>query len=268
MEQAPEFLHLRISGHPAYVSRVLEASHDGFLARSPVDDGVAIVPAAGTPVDVGWMTTSGTVAWHAGVATEAEARGDAWTFRIQMLDGPVMVERRRHPRAQVALEAEIAPVLGAAPVHATVLDIGAGGVRVRVSEPLAVGDVVQLAIFPPGLRARAPERPGDTGRGGHRRIRLRAVLVGIGRASRRDRLPARRGRPHDARLVGAGPWPAERFVYAPRDCADTPPLGFNLGFSDEPGFLVSDLNDEEHLQGQPGASLIVQLAVEVEDPLL
>ena len=167
MEHAPEFIHLRISGHPAYVSRVLEASHDGFLVRSPVDDGVAIVPAAGTPVDVGWMTTSGTVAWHAGVATEAEARGDAWTFRIQMLDGTVTVERRRHPRAQVALDAEIAPVLGAAPVHATVLDIGAGGARVRVSEPLAVGDVVQLAIFPPDcepvrLSARVIRVEGDT----------------------------------------------------------------------------------------------------------
>ena len=76
-------------------------------------------------------------------------RGDAWTFHIQMLDGAVMVERRRHPRAQVAFEAEIAPVLGATPVRATVLDVGAGGVRVRVPEPPEVGAVVQLAIFPP-----------------------------------------------------------------------------------------------------------------------
>ena len=53
MEHAPEFIHLRISGHPAYVSRVLEASHDGFLVRSPVDDGVAIVPDVGTPTSAG-----------------------------------------------------------------------------------------------------------------------------------------------------------------------------------------------------------------------
>ena len=162
----PEFLHLRISGHPAYISRVLEASHDGFLVRSPVDDGVAIVPAVGTPVDVGWVTISGT-AWHAGVATETEASGDAWTFRIQMLGGAVLVERRRHPRAQVALDAEIAPVLGAAPTRATVLDIGAGGARVRASEPLEVGNVVQLAIFPPDcepvrLSARVIRVEGDT----------------------------------------------------------------------------------------------------------
>jgi PilZ domain len=120
----------------------------------------------GTPVDVGWMTTSGT-AWHAGVATETEACGDAWTFRIQMLDGAVLVERRRHPRAQVALDAEIAPVLGAAPARATVLDIGAGGARVRASEPLEVGNVVQLAIFPPDcepvrLSARVIRVEGDT----------------------------------------------------------------------------------------------------------
>jgi hypothetical protein len=166
MEQAPEFLHLRISGHPAYVARVLEASHDGLLVRCPVDDGVPIVPAAGTPVDVGWMSVSGTVAWRAGVATEAKAHGDA-RFRIQLLDGSVVVERRSHPRAKVVLDAEIAPVLGAAPMPATVLDVGAGGVRVRVPEPLAVGDVVQLGIFlpecePVRLSARVIRVQGDT----------------------------------------------------------------------------------------------------------
>ena len=53
------------------------------------------------------------------------------------------------------------------PVHATVLDIGAGGVRVRVPEPLEVGAVVQLAIFPPEcepvrLSARVIRVEGDT----------------------------------------------------------------------------------------------------------
>src|SRR5262245_53242130 len=167
MEQAPDFLHLRISGHQAYVSRVVVAGHDGFVVRCPVDDGTPIVPASGTPLDVGWMNESGTVVWHAGVATDAEAHGDAWTFRIRMLDGEVVVERRSHPRAHVCLDAEIAAVLGAPPGRATVLDVGAGGVRVRVPDPLAVGDVVQLAIFAPGsepvrLTARVIRVDGDT----------------------------------------------------------------------------------------------------------
>jgi len=167
MEQAPDFLHLRISGHQAYVSRVVAAGHDGFVVRCPVDDGTPIIPASGTPVDVGWMDESGTVVWHAGVATDAEAQGDAWTFRLQMLDGDVAVERRSHPRAHVCLDAEIAAVLGAPGAQATVLDVGAGGVRVRVPDPLAVDDVVQLAIFLPGseavrLTARVIRVDGDT----------------------------------------------------------------------------------------------------------
>jgi hypothetical protein len=167
VEQAPEFLHLRINGHPVHVSQVLEASHDGFLVRCPVDGGTLVVPAAGTPVDVGRMTSSGMVAWSPGVATEAEARGDTWAFRIRLLDGSVVVERRSHPRAKVALDAEIAPVLGAAPMPATVLDVGAGGVCVRVPEPPAVGDVVQLGIFlpegePVRLTARVIRVQGDT----------------------------------------------------------------------------------------------------------
>jgi hypothetical protein len=167
MEQAPDFLHLRISGHPAYVCRVLVAGPDGFVVRCPVEEGTPIVPASGTPIDVGWMNDSGSVAWYAGVATDAEACGDAWTFRIQMLDGEVAVERRSHPRAHVFLEAEIAAVLGAPPAQATVLDVGAGGVRVRVPDPLTMGDVVQLAIFVPGsepvrLTARVTRVEGDT----------------------------------------------------------------------------------------------------------
>jgi hypothetical protein len=167
MDQSPDFLHLRISGHQAYVSRVLEASHNSFLVRCPVDDGVPIVPDVGTPVDVGWMNVSGAVALHPAVATEYGDDGDSWTFRIQMLDEAVVVERRSHPRAAVRLDAEIAPVLGAPSVHATVLDLGAGGARLHVHDQLNVGDVVQLAIFPPDgepvrLSARVIRVDGDT----------------------------------------------------------------------------------------------------------
>jgi c-di-GMP-binding flagellar brake protein YcgR len=167
MEQPPDFLHLRISGHPAYVSRVLAAGHDGFVVRCPVEEGTPIVPASGTPIDVGWMNDSGSVAWRAGIATHVEACGEAWAFGIQMLDEELVVERRSHPRAHVCLEAEIAAVLGAPPAQATVLDVGAGGMRVRVPDPLTMGDVVQLAIFVPGsepvrLTARVIRVEGDT----------------------------------------------------------------------------------------------------------
>jgi hypothetical protein len=166
MDQTPDFLHLRISGYPAYVSRVLDFQGEGIVVRCPVEDGIPIGPAPGTPVDIGWMSPSGVV-WHAGVATESQARDDSWTFRIQMLDGTVPVERRSHPRAQVRLDAELVPAPGAPAVRVTVLDIGAGGMRVRVPDPLAVGDVVQVAILPPAvepvrLTARVLRVDGDT----------------------------------------------------------------------------------------------------------
>jgi hypothetical protein len=164
MELLHDLVHVRIGGRTGLLSRLYEANDNQLVLGAPYANDVQIAPEIGTPIEIGWMTKTG-VRWHSAVVTLRETRDDGIAFGARLMDQPVRVDRRRHPRAKLVAPITLALGLGAATAAGELLDVGAGGLRVRVDADLTVGDVLQIAIEtldePIRLSARVYRRAGD-----------------------------------------------------------------------------------------------------------
>jgi hypothetical protein len=164
MELLHDLVHVRIGGRTGLVSRLYEANGNQLVLGAPYENNTQTAPEIGTPIEVGWMTKTG-VRWHTAVVTLSETRDEGVAFGARLMDQPVRVDRRRHPRAKLSVPISLTLGLGAAIAAGELLDVGAGGLRARVDADLTVGDVVQIAIEtldePIRLSARVYRREGD-----------------------------------------------------------------------------------------------------------
>jgi hypothetical protein len=143
-----DLVHLRIEGRDPLVARIVEVRDDGLLLTAPWDaDGGQLMPAAGTPLEVGCVV-EGSIQWLATVATGSE-EGDRLAFGVRYLDAPIRRERRSEPRAKVSFPVDVSGDFGATEVQGTVLDISEGGMRGSVPLELEVGGIVSMAIHVP-----------------------------------------------------------------------------------------------------------------------
>ncbi|MCL4289707.1 MAG: PilZ domain-containing protein [Thermoleophilia bacterium] len=140
------FAHIRAPEGRYLVAHVREETGDMVVVEASLDASGCWLPGAGTPVDIGWLA-DGAMVWRGAVVIGA---GDGTLVALRLLGQPVPVERRRHPRAPVELEVEIHRGPGAEPLLGLCTDLGAGGLRVTVPLGLEVGDIVRVALHPPG----------------------------------------------------------------------------------------------------------------------
>lgn len=164
MELLHDLVHVRIGGRTGLLSRLYEAKDNELVFGAPYENNTQIAPEIGTPIEIGWMTKTG-VRWHWAVVTFREIRDDGVAFGARLMDQPVRVDRRRHPRAKFVAPINLALGFGADATSGELLDVGAGGLRARVDADLTVGDVLQIAIEtldePIRLSARVYRREGD-----------------------------------------------------------------------------------------------------------
>lgn len=182
MELVRNLASVRTPGRDDLVARLLEADESELLLGTPTGREQQFIPTIASPIDVGLVTTDGTV-WYSGIVTGFEPAPGGPSVRVRVLGRTVMHERRLAPRVPDSLRVEIACFRSDTPVAGQLLDVSAGGLRVRADAELAVGEAVQVTVHVPGAE---PVRL--TARVAHAEANATGFEVQLATAAARDRL--------------------------------------------------------------------------------
>jgi hypothetical protein len=141
---ARKLVHVRAGGHPDLVARLLELDGDSVVLGVPASEAASYLPELAEPVEVGLITTEGTV-WYTGVVAEREPG-----LRINLGESYAGTEQRADPRAPYSLSVDLTVSGRQEPLGGRLLDVSAGGVRLTTSAALKVADVVGMTVHVPG----------------------------------------------------------------------------------------------------------------------
>jgi hypothetical protein len=143
-----KLVHVRAGGHRDLVARLLELDGDSVVIGSPASETHAYVPEFAEPVEVGLITAEGIV-WYTGVVSEREPTAER-CLRVRLGENQVGCEQRANPRAPYSLSIDLTIAGAAEPLAGRLLDVSTGGVRLKASAALSIGDLVGITVHVPG----------------------------------------------------------------------------------------------------------------------
>jgi c-di-GMP-binding flagellar brake protein YcgR len=146
MQLARNLAHVRVHGHGALVTRVLEHEDELIVISPPTSELETAELRVSDPVDLGLVTTEG-VRWASGVVLEVE-QTPAPRVHVRLVSEPLQAERRQSPRAPEALAVDLARP-GAEPIRGKLVDVSSGGLRIEAPLSVAQGENVQLSVHVP-----------------------------------------------------------------------------------------------------------------------
>ena len=148
MESIRNLVHVRVGDRKGLAARIVDVGDDEVVVRPPMDEDGPVVPAVGTPVEVGWITKAG-VRWHQAAVVDV-ADDDGTKLILRFLDEAVRLQRRRAARVKLSLPIDVWVDMNAAPLRGRLLDVGGAALRAEIPAALDVGDVVQIRVAFPG----------------------------------------------------------------------------------------------------------------------
>jgi c-di-GMP-binding flagellar brake protein YcgR len=148
VELIRELVYLRIGTQTGLIARIVQLEQNWLVLTQPIDEqGVHVTPAAGAPLEVGWVTREG-VEWRPAVVADEQV--DDALLRVRLIEAQTpTVERRAFPRASVTLDCEIS-LFGGEPVRGRIVNVGGGGIAAVVPLQVRPGDSVLLSVLIPG----------------------------------------------------------------------------------------------------------------------
>jgi hypothetical protein len=148
VELARNLAQVRFGGRKDLVARLLDVQETEIRLATPTGREQQVIPEVGAPIDVGLLTTDGTV-WFTGVVAGFEPGGSGPSVQVRLVGRTVMHDRRRDPRAPDSLPVEITSFGSSEPIAGQLVDVSASGFRVQAPLALDVAETVQVVVHVP-----------------------------------------------------------------------------------------------------------------------